>query len=116
MNRFTSIISSLLIFLLILSMSCGKDKKSPTGPSDTTDEAVISDTAIVVEQQENITLDTLTEDAITYTFTGQTPDISTGDVLVSGEGNGYLRKVKSVTVEGDKVTVETEQAALTDVV
>jgi hypothetical protein len=39
-----------------------------------------------------------------------------GKVLVSGVGDGFLRRVKTVTTTGDTVTVDTEDASLTDVV
>ncbi|MFC1694264.1 SUMF1/EgtB/PvdO family nonheme iron enzyme, partial [Candidatus Latescibacterota bacterium] len=116
-KRFSCVVW-LMIAFVILSLSCGKDGgKSPTGPGDDTPADMgISESAVVVEQRDDITVSTVAENEIVFTFTGKEPEVETGDVLVSGEGDGYLRKVKTVTVDGNTVTVETEQATLTDVI
>ncbi|MBN1292002.1 MAG: formylglycine-generating enzyme family protein [Candidatus Latescibacteria bacterium] len=102
--------------VFILTISCGKDSSTGHGDDDTSNESVISEKTKVIEQEENLTLDTVKENTLTYSYTGSKPDISTGDILVSVEGDGYLRKVTDVSTKGDKITVETEQAALTDAV
>ena len=38
----------------------------------------------------NLTTTSVIDNSITYSFTGKAPSIKTGNVLVSGEENGYL--------------------------
>ena len=82
--------------VLILTLSCGKDNSTGPGSDDTT-EPVISENAKVVDEEVNLTLDTLTENTLTYTYTGQSPDISTGDILVSTEGDNFLGQTTYTT-------------------
>jgi hypothetical protein len=46
------------------------------------------------------------------------PDLAAavpGDILVSGRGSGFLRRVRSIRTDGDHVVAETEPASLEDV-
>jgi hypothetical protein len=55
----------------------------------------------------------------TYTFdvlAGDMPALDSADVLVGGQGEGFLRKVTSVSTSGRQLVVETEDAMLTDAV
>jgi len=49
-----------------------------------------------------------------FTMTGG-PALAAGDVVVSGQGNGFLRKVTSVSGSGAAVNVQTSAATLGDV-
>jgi hypothetical protein len=58
---------------------------------------------------------TVTADQVRYQLpTGQTAP-QAGDLLVSPEGEGYLRRATSVSQSGSQVTVQTEAAALNEV-
>ncbi len=108
---------ALLLLLVFGLMSCGKDSKSPTEPDNNTgSQTIIADEAKVIDVQPNLSLQTITDNTITYSYTGGTPDIATGDVLVSGEGEGYLRRVTGVSASANELTVQTEQAVLTDII
>ncbi len=50
-----------------------------------------------------------------FTFSGATPNIVTGDVIVGEEGEGYIRRVISSTVSGNTITLETTQGSMSDV-
>jgi hypothetical protein len=52
----------------------------------------------------------------TLTLKGSFPGIAPGEVLVSSEGDGMIRKVLSVTRNSKTTTLTTEQATLPDVV
>ncbi len=107
---------TLLFLAVVLVFSCGDDSGGPTGPKESERlEPVVAEKTKVVEQ-EKITEENVSENEITYTYSGQAPDIAEGDVLVSGTGDGYLKKVDEVTVEADKITVKASQAALVDAV
>ena len=65
-----------------------------------------------VEKDTNWKLESKEENRLIYTYTGNPPDIKEGDILLSVEGGGYLRKVVDVDVEGGRLIVITEQASL----
>jgi hypothetical protein len=67
---------------------------------------------IWVEKDTNWKLESKEENRLIYTYTGNPPDIKEGDILLSVEGGGYLRKVVDVDVEGGRLIVTTEQASL----
>ncbi|MBL0310913.1 MAG: hypothetical protein IPP77_14965 [Bacteroidetes bacterium] len=46
---------------------------------------------------------------------GSTPNVKVGDILVSGEGDGYIRRVTAISVNGSVYTITTTQATLEDV-
>ncbi len=55
----------------------------------------------------------------TYVFrvaSGREPGIAPGDIMVGAQGAGYLRRVRTVTRAGDRVTVETTTAYLDEAV
>ncbi len=57
----------------------------------------------------------ITDDSVTYTFTnGVPPNLAPGQIIASGDGDGFLRKITSVSVSGNTITAQTEQAVLTD--
>jgi hypothetical protein len=45
----------------------------------------------------------------------QLAEATAGDILVSGRGAGFLRRVRSIRVDGDSVIAQTEPASLEDV-
>ena len=96
----------------MILISCEED--SPTGLSN--GDVTISDNTIVIEEEGNVSIDSVSDGEIVLSFTGSAPDISVGDILVSGEGNGFLRKVTSTSVEGNTITVTTQNARITDAV
>lgn len=97
--------------------------------SEGTCDPVYSDTTnlTVVELADNVVvLDSTTTDLISdstqlangsyvFEFSGETPDIPINSVIVGNEGEGYLRKVTGVNINGNTATVETDSACLTDV-
>jgi hypothetical protein len=56
--------------------------------------------------------ETVTADTLTYTSSTE-PEV--GSILVSQEGEGYLRKVVSSSIDGGQVTVQTSNASLNEV-
>ena len=107
-----------LLFLTLI-YSCGDDSTSPNNnddPIEPTYEVEYNDQAIFINDDDGgavIDLDTVNQ---IYTFDGtrfeSTPEI--GEVIIV-EGK-YMRKVTSVSSQGGNLVVETEDAALTDVI
>ncbi len=91
-------------------------------------EIVISDDAVVLDSTKWILISTSAEHAVgRYRFEivaaggamrgrTDTTRVRVGDHIVGGHGYGYLRTVEQVSYQGNTVTLETSQAALTDVV
>jgi len=49
-------------------------------------------------------------------LSGSPPPFAPGEIIVGTEDGGFLRRVTSVSVSGDQVTLETEPAALADAI
>ncbi len=114
-------IKKIVLFAIIISfaLSCSDDKS--TNPDDDTTITPVYDveyndnTMILKDENDDliISLDTATN---TYTFDGNqfSKDPEAGEIiLVEGK---LLRKVKSVSRNGSNLSVETEDAALTDAI
>jgi len=69
-------------------------------------------TKVVVPQTSQVTL--VSENSITFKKDStEIPEV--GEILVSQEGNGYLRKVTEITQDNGTVTAKTESASLNEV-
>jgi hypothetical protein len=101
-----------LILVALIGSSC---EKTPTGPKNVP-EVVVSEKTVVLEEKEDVSLKDITDSTYIFEFSGAKPKISEGDVLVGSEKGGYLRRIKSATIEDDKITVETGFATLTDAI
>ena len=110
----------LLTILVVLSSGCSKDSEDDDNQQPSPDEIVIPETTKVISKQtweDNLA----GIDSSNYTLyfkkgiTDETP-LEKGDVIISTEGGGLLRRVKSISTEGDKIKIETEQAKLTDAI
>jgi PKD repeat protein len=102
---------------MIFVSGCRKDADEEEPPQE---ETVIPETTKVIANdtwEDNFT----GIDSSSYTLyfkkdlLTETP-LKAGDVIVSTEGYGLLRKVKSISQENGKVKVETEFATLTDAI
>ena len=83
----------------------------------------ISENSVVLDDETTESLASVSSDNSTLTFDSSTSTLETlqqDDVVVIGVTDetpyGLLRKVTSITQEGDQVVVETTQAKLTDVI
>ncbi len=83
------------------------------GEGVTVRRAEVNPQVNVLPADGTITIAETTAD--TVTFAGDLPKLASGDVIVSGEGLGLLRKVVDTRQEGGQLIVATENAALVDV-
>jgi uncharacterized protein (TIGR02145 family) len=106
------LLSAMLLLGLALS-TCKKDPKDPeTKP--------IPETTKVIDEstwQANV----ISVDSANYTFIfneniSSKVVLKTGDILVSAEGEGYLRKVTNVVQENGEIKIYTEFASLNEAV
>ncbi|MEM4293013.1 MAG: fibronectin type III domain-containing protein, partial [Thermoplasmata archaeon] len=79
---------------------------------------VIAENVRQPEYHPNLDKVIVNNDSVVYTYTSDpgTLNYTKGDIIVGTTGFGYLRKVKDVIKEGNKVTVITEQASLSDAI
>lgn len=117
MKRYVT--SSVVVCFLVLAIlfSCGKD--DPTGPNEG-GETIFSENTVILDQIQGVSIQSISSDKIVITFSSTEPDISSGDCIVSSEVAdgyfGFIRRVSSVSVDGNTITIETSDARLTDAV
>lgn len=102
---------------LILLNSCKKENEVEDNipPGDDPVEEVTSENSIIIEEYNQELLSDSAQLGLgeyEYQFTGDIPEFSEGDIIVGHTGDGYLRKVTSVAIDGNNVILQTEQATL----
>ncbi len=111
----TALFFAVLIFTV---SSCNKEDDNDNEPDD--DEVSISENTEVIQQSDwNNAIQSVDTTDYTFTFSDEiqnTNEINEGDIMVSSEGEGYLRRVTRVVEENGEVTVETEFVGLDEVV
>ena len=126
MHFSTKIKSVFWIVMLILAItSCKKDKKEEITPEpEPVEDIIVAENTKIVDETSRKSI--LSIDTVSYTITADGSSallsgLKEGDILVDSSSDkakyGYLRKVKSVTdSKNGNLTIETEQATLTDAV
>ncbi len=102
--------ASVAFFLLagVISLSgCGSKDEG---------DYIISENFNAIHLAENVKLEAVTDDTVTYTYTGEAPVLLEGQIIASSAGAGFLRRVKAVSFSDSTIIVQTEQATLTDAV
>jgi uncharacterized protein (TIGR02145 family) len=102
--------------LLITHESCKKEKEA--APPDE-HGVIIAENAKVIDQsiwQESFV--SMDSSAYSYIFNNNinSLNLQAGDIIVSVIGNGMLRKITSIDFVNNQVLIQTEQAALADVI
>jgi hypothetical protein len=109
---------TLLAFIIILA-GCKKDDDTNEPPPVVPGPIELKENVKVVDHTL-LSLDTTETDistgiyVLTYTGTESNP-VVTGDIIVGEEGEGYIRRVISVSQSGNIITLTTEQANMEDV-
>jgi uncharacterized protein (TIGR02145 family) len=99
--------------ILLFFHSCDNGKDSVSSDAE---DIVINENVVIPEDDPELAIDEVGDEQITISFTGDAPDIEEDDILVGTENGGYLRKVSSVTIDGNIMEVETVEAKLTDAI
>jgi hypothetical protein len=76
----------------------------------------VADSVFVADAKSGLKLEEIDSTTFTYSFQDTVPPLSPGDVLIDTVGGGHLRKVGTITIQGNNLIVETEDAALTDAI
>jgi uncharacterized protein (TIGR02145 family) len=108
----------IVIALLISQNGCKKNKDEIT-PDDSQTNVVPETTKVITDQDWNKNIISVDSSTWTLTFSSALTDnydFKTGDVLISTEGEGLLRKITNIRNEGDHLVITTEEATVTDAV
>lgn len=105
------IIISIIIVSLIFS-HCKRERKNPFDPKNPSVDVIYSPQTKIPSQNPDVIKDTLIGDKVYITYKNTPPEFKEGDILIGLRGEGYLRKVKSYSVQGNQVILETEQATM----
>lgn len=108
-----------LAFLLALGFTaCNKDEEDKTKPSS--DEIVIAENVTVINEQtwdeSFVSLDTVNYTLVFAKNADTENAFKQGDIVVSSNGEGLLRKVKAVNEVEGQLMVETDSAYITEVI
>jgi len=106
----------ILLITIVISISCKKDSnnENPVDPGPIPETTKIIDHSTWQDKLVSI-------DSTNFTFIFKSDllnklELKAGDILVSGEGYGYLRKVTNVVQEGNSIKVYTSFASLNEAV
>jgi hypothetical protein len=109
---------TLFLFFMIAIVFSACRKNNDTTPDE--NEVVIPETTKIITQ-EIWNNNFIGFDSVNYTYSFSSDILSTvelnpGDVMVSSDGHGHLRKVTKVENAGNNVIVQTSFASLTDAI
>jgi uncharacterized protein (TIGR02145 family) len=116
MKNYFKKLTLLLAVTLVFIVSCSKDDGEKSPVVHTT--PVLKDNVKIIDAanlQLDLTQTQLDAGIYQFTATGTIPAIAVGDVIVGDQGEGFLRKVTSVLVNGSTITMQTTQGSMTDV-
>lgn len=101
---------------LVLIVSCSKEDSNKT--QETPSTPVLNDNVVIIDAnklQLDETPSNLDNGIYQFAFTGTAPNITLGDVIVGEQGDGFLRKVTAVSVNGNNIVLQTTQGSMSDV-
>ncbi len=107
--------------VLILSLVLNACEKNNTEPNDedlpVNSVELTENTFIIEEDNSSLISDSAQQANGTYIFqfNNEVPSFKNGDVIVGQEGNGFLRKIKNITLNDNTATLETDEASLDEV-
>lgn len=104
--------------VLIASAALGACATEPAAAEPTADDVapLIQSNVRVLDAEPGVDLELHDAELVgSRTRFPQLADAAAGDILVSGRAAGFLRRVRSIRVDGDNVVAETEPASLEDV-
>lgn len=109
-----------LSFLTFLG-GCQKEPINNPPPPDPFEEVIVAENVIVLNKEQTNILTLVEDDKLIFAEGDSTTNaIKIGDILVAGVSNtspnGFLRKVTGVSINGNTILVETENAQLTDAI
>jgi len=113
-NLLIAFFSLVLLSFFVIQYGCKKDDKPDPEPQPT-DELILSEDVVEID---TIQMGSPVIEGDNYTFTdnGNLPQFEVGDIIVGNSGYGYMRKVTSISTQGDDIVLTTSQATLEEVI
>ncbi len=108
----------IILFSVLIFIGCSKDDPGTVENSDNQIDSEVADNVVVIlDVNSNLTSSESDLDNGLYVieFTSDLPEINVNDIIVGDEGEGFLRKVTSISSDGNKLTMQTSQATIDDV-
>ncbi len=96
---------------LLLFINCNKDDNSDPENEEATTE--LQENVVIISKESSHIISTeseLTNGIYKIQFSQSPPQIKNGDVIVGDENEGFLRKGITVSVDGNVISMQTEQA------
>ena len=120
-----SILLYLAFILVVLTFNCKKDttdnSDNPTTPNNppgsNPDSTLIKKVYVIDSTKLVLTSDSILLSAgrFEYTFTGTAPQFKAKDVIVGVTNGGYIRRISSINMQSNRVTLETTQGTMEDI-
>jgi DNA-binding beta-propeller fold protein YncE len=109
-----------ITFLVALAAGCaavaGCGSETPTEPRSGGSAARVSRDVFVVDEESALSLVYADDSLLVYDVPYTLPAIPANAVIVGTDGGGYIRRARSVLVDGKRLIVRTTNAVLTDAV
>ncbi len=107
----------LIGFIIIISVSCKKEDNNyqppeEAGPVVLKENVYVVDTALILI---DIAASDLVNGIYIFNCSGTPPDLKVNDIIVGSQGDGFIRKIKSITQNGSQITMQTTQGTMEDV-
>ena len=108
----------LIILVVLLSISCSKDKQNPIEPKE--QETIIPKTTKPITMEEvNNNLISISDDSTTFTFKKELNNklnFKKDDIIIIPNGKGLLRKVTLVQTNNNKTVIKTQQGNIAEAI
>jgi len=107
----------ILVLILLLVESCGKDRDLIGVNKPEKHKIIISDSTYIVPENDSLELVSKLDSVLVFEYVGLPPNIRAGNIIIGTDGGGFLRKVTDVdTTSGDRIIIYTSEASLVDAV
>lgn len=121
MSRIKSLIIAIFV-TMIFAGGCGDDdggnnnlNNHENPPGWNVNDIVVADNVKVIDESVDVTVESATL-TIPASQANKVKDVQAGAIVVSGKGNGFLRRVTSVSEVANSVVLMTESASLAEVI
>ncbi|MFC0605860.1 hypothetical protein [Winogradskyella pulchriflava] len=107
-----------IFFSILIFFGCSNDDSNTDENTDNQlDPEVAENVVIILDDNSNLTSSEsdLNNGIYNIDFASEVPEINTNDIIVGDEGEGFLRKVISVSSNGNSLSMQTTQATIDDV-
>ena len=116
MKKYLKKLSLLFTLAMVLMVSCSKEDSAKT-PEIVTALVLMDNVKIIdaTELELDLTPSKIDNGIYEFSFSGASPDIKLGDIIVGEQGDGFIRKVSSAAVNGNSIVLQTTQGTMSDV-